>query len=241
MAVCAPASNKIDVGTLTAELYGAFDLETLQQLTTNTPIRIAARDGTPGGSFYTLPSPFVADARWIRASQGGMTLKPAVQNRPAACDVPAGNRLSFGFADDGTIANPYLGTVMYRMVHGNQFIPGRRHRISGRAIDQVASNNSPLRFTVHRAQLEHVYTIPSLVFDFPAEFANSCMYMGVGMLRGVAFGLGSAGTYQGFRLADFRIELLPAAPSSVSTGVVADLVQREAFDKNTGKSQTSTS
>lgn len=248
-------TNKIDVGTLSVQLAGALSVAQRQDLSPNTPVRVAARDGRPGGWLYELPTPVTADG-WIRSTSGGLTLTPAIQNRPAVGDVPAGNRLSYGFTADGTVGGPYARELMTRQIWGGNFIPGRRYRISARAVDHVPANNAPIRLVASnasipgrellvlgkaRTQNAYEYTeIPAIEFEFPAELATSYMYIGIGMSRAVAFGIGSTGTYQSFSLSEFRIDLLPLDPSSVITAKIADVVDRSDLDKNTGKVRTFT-
>jgi hypothetical protein len=244
-------SNKIDVGAATISLAGALDVDASASLRPNTPIRVATRDGKPGMNLYTLPSPYVSDSGWVRSSTSGFALTPAVQSRPALGDVPAGNRFSYGFSSSVDGFNPYSQMLAYRMVWGGNFVPGRRYRVSARANDLTAENNVPIRLVVSstppgiaplviegqpRSVNANAYTaVPSVEFVMPAELTGSYINIGFGMSRMLPMPAGAAGTYMGVYLYDFKIEQLPQEPTSVITGRLSDLTQRNELDKDSGK------
>jgi hypothetical protein len=243
-------SNKIDVGAATISLAGELDVDASASLRPNTPIRVATRDGKPGSNLYTLPSPYVSDSGWIRSGTSGFALTAAVQSRPALGDVPAGNRLSYGFTSSATGSNPYSQTLAYRMVWGGNFVPGRRYRVSARANDLTAENNVPIRLVVSsnavpssplliegqpRSVNANDYTeVPSVEFTMPSELTGSYINIGFGMSRMLPMPAGAAGTYMGVYLYDFKIEMLPQEPTSVITGRLSDLTQRNELDKDSG-------
>ncbi|MBD8466786.1 hypothetical protein IFU30_10955 [Plantibacter sp. CFBP 8798] len=249
-------SNKIEVGTASVSLVGDLDVDASAALRPNTPVRIAARDGLPGLSIYTLPSPAISDSGWVRSFTSGVTPVAALQSRPAVGDVPAGNRQTYGFTVGSSGNNLFQQTLMYRMVWGGNFQPGRRYRVTARAIDHVAGNNAAIRlvatnYAVSGHNLEvlgrgrlknsNAYTpVPAIEFVMPAELTGSYLNIGFGMVESLPWQGGSSGTFMGISLAEFKIEMLPQEPSAVFTGRLADLTQRNELDKDTGDVRTFT-
>lgn len=248
----AGVSTKIDVGTATVQLFGDLDVDASASLHPNTPVRVAARNGKPGLSLYTMPTPYVSDSAWIRTSQGGYTLTPAVQSRPALGHVPAGNKFAYGFTSSASGSNPYTQLLAYRMVWGGNFVPGRRYRVSARANDLTAENNVPIRLIVTaasgliaegkpRALNANAYTeVPSVTFVMPEAITGSFLSIGFGMSRMLPMPAGAAGTFMGVYLSDFVIEQLPQEPDAVFTGRLTDLTQSNELDKTTGTARTFT-
>jgi len=249
-------SNKIDVGTLTAELYGAVDLETSQQLTPNTPIRVAGRGGLPGAIVETTQS------AWVRTIVPGATLQALAQSRPALDDVPAGSRSSYSATLAANTSVDYAAGVRgYRAIAASVLLPGRIYRASVRVNDWAAENAVPLQFEVRYHPTSNNPTVAGgyVVATAQARPIDATRYSALPMIeweatetsgyyiicviatKPITYPAQSASrTVAGFSFFDYKFELLPSEPPAVFTGTVADLVQREEFDKNTGKSKTFT-
>lgn len=251
----AGVGNKIDVGTLSADLFGDLDLDVRAMLRPGTPIRVAGRNGVAGSALFTQPTPGTGTG-WNRtAAPPVATLVPITAARPAKGTVAAGTRLCYGWTPSAAaiIGSEDARNTLSRFV--SNLPPNRRFRITAQISDWDVSKSAPFRLQASvrigtaytefkgtpRRPNERLYTdLPTLEFDTYDWDGPSTATVWIAETRRPTVPANSSGVWMGYDVLSFKVEMLPLDPDAVFTGQILDLTQREELDLSTGRSRTFT-
>ncbi|MGG7466047.1 hypothetical protein [Plantibacter sp. YIM 135347] len=243
-------SNKISVGTLNVDLYGALDLEVEAVLRPNTPVRVSGRIGTPGAVLFNQPKPGTGTG-WLQGLPAAFgTRVPLTANRPAKGTDPARVRVCHGIVSTTNWAVDGDSFLLFRTV---ALPPNRRFRVTARMTDWDVNLGQQYRLVASlgmptgtlsiaglaRPQNQIAYTeLPSIEFHTEEAKGPITASIGIGTTRNPSGASGSSDVLYGFDVDEFTIEMLPEDPPALFTGTILNLTQNDVLDKATGTTRT---